>query len=312
MRLPDMNYRLGGIGASVRFGAINLDQFSSLDVDPVGRASKTTLRGVVLNSAGAATLTYDGNAGGVVSSTATFLVTGSSGEASVAVTEGESLSAVAKRVNRLAAKTGVSAVVKGDQLIFQNAGVGSNSTVSVRLESYGKNTSTSGVNSSQISQFKILNMAGNVSLEFTQGFQGRFDAVELSRGRDKTAPTTQLTFLPSSTDGSRVLSMAGLDSFSLGGRKGKLNQLDLGGDASVLDGKTKAALTITNQALERLDVIDRIADVSSAVAHGGLNSSIVSEAIAYRSAIRNQVLSRALEKANFFQVDQPSVFDVVV
>jgi hypothetical protein len=157
--------------------------------------------------------------------------------------------------------------------------------------------------------FAFSNDFGNVTLEFSEGFQGRFDPVELSRESGETPTKTRLTFLLSSAVGIQVLSLDGLDSLSLGGRAGNLAQLTSGGVASGLGANTEDALAIVDQALQRLDAIDRISDVSSAVALGGLTMGVVSAAIDRRSAMRNQLLGQS---APLFEFDRPSLLDVLV
>jgi hypothetical protein len=170
----------GGLGADVLFTAINFDQFADLKVSPVGVAPQTTLAGEVLSSAGAATLTYLGGAGGVISSTGTFLVRGSLGKASVAISEGESLSFVAERVNSIAESTGITATAEGDRLVFQSVGIGSSSTASVRLDTLqAKSTSVSGVNSSQISEFHILNIDSNATEQISGTLVNTIQQAEL-------------------------------------------------------------------------------------------------------------------------------------
>lgn len=156
--------------------------------------------------------------------------------------------------------------------------------------------------------FTFSNDFGNVTLEFAQGFQGSFDPVELSREKGETTTKTRLSFLLSSAVGFQVLSLDGLDSLSLGGSAGNLAQLTSGGVASGLGAKTEDALAIVDQAFQRLDAIDRISDVSSAVAQGGINMEAVSAAIDRRSAMRNQLLGQS---EPLFQFDRPSLLDVL-
>ena len=152
--------------------------FSIVSLDP---GSSHTLTGEVTRSASQAVLTLQGSAEGTVIDTAEFELAGSLGTASISITEGESLSAVADRVNALTGSTGVVASVSNDQLVFSSSNVGSNAQVQVALTHVSHTTIVSGVDAQQFTAFQVDS--------FTEGASS-----SLSGSVTQTASVAELTF----------------------------------------------------------------------------------------------------------------------
>ncbi|TWT38726.1 flagellin hook IN motif-containing protein [Blastopirellula retiformator] len=97
-------------------------------------ASQPSIAGTVLEAATQGSLTYAG-AGGLITADASFTLTGATGAASISVTNGETLSEVADRINAQSHATGVLADVDGDDLNLTSINYGTSATVAVVVDS---------------------------------------------------------------------------------------------------------------------------------------------------------------------------------
>lgn len=138
---------------------VNAAQVDEVRVVSIPDEATVTINGTVTQAADAARQTYQGAAGGLVVDTATFELGGSLGTAQVTVTEGESLTDVAARVNDLTESTGVSAAVEGDDLIFESTAVGSDASVRVSLEEVTQYLEVTGDNAAQVTDFQVISAA---------------------------------------------------------------------------------------------------------------------------------------------------------
>jgi hypothetical protein len=112
-----------------------------------------TLAGTLISTATRANLRYIGGPGAVVAADASFRLWGADGTATFSITAGESLADVAQRINSRSLATGVTAVVDGDDLLFQSSNVGSRATVQVELVGDAYEVTATGVNPTQVASF---------------------------------------------------------------------------------------------------------------------------------------------------------------
>ena len=82
-------------------------------------------------SAGFAELVLRGGTTSTIQDNGAFQISGNLGQTLIAVTRGESLTGVAKRVNQLTKETGITALVTDGNLVFRSTDTGSNASVSV-------------------------------------------------------------------------------------------------------------------------------------------------------------------------------------
>ena len=202
-----------GAAATVRVDAIqpaydqsvagvNGAQIGDFTVISLADGSEHVLSGQVTRTASA--LALQGGTGAVVVDSATFQLTGSQGTATIAITAGESLAAVASRVNDLSGSTGVSAQVSGNQLQLTSTELGSAASVEVELIHVHHTTTVSGVNSQQLTAFQVD--------QFTDGA-----SQTLSGSVTQTAGLAELTFK------GNVLQLVGTNAtFTLSGSLGSV------------------------------------------------------------------------------------------
>ena len=170
---------------------INGNQVDDFQVVSVPDEAEITINGSVTAAATRATLTYLGGPGGVVVDSATFTLTGDLGSAPISIVQGESLTAVAGRINQLSQTTGVSATTSGNNLILSSVILGAAADLAVELTEIAQYVNVAGVNASQITNFQVLSadpasvntLAGSVTqaagvaqLTYTGGFGGRITA----------------------------------------------------------------------------------------------------------------------------------------
>ena len=155
---------------------VNPAQVALLEITAIDAGSEEVLSGSVERTASQAELTLAGTAGGLVADSATFELQGTLGARTISITAGESLAAVADRVNALTGVTGVVAEASGDNLIFRSTGLGSASTVAAELQAIDHHLTTSGENSQQVTGFQVLDftdgatqvLAGSLTRAATQ------------------------------------------------------------------------------------------------------------------------------------------------
>jgi hypothetical protein len=106
----------------------------------------------------AAELIYVGQSGGLVSGTASFRLTGPSGNANLSVTAGETLAGAAERINDATATTGVFADVQGDSLRLATSAVGASATIVVDSVERDDVVTVGSLNEQQVMGFQALSM----------------------------------------------------------------------------------------------------------------------------------------------------------
>jgi hypothetical protein len=155
---------------------VNPTQVALLEVTAIDVGSEEVLSGSVQRTASLAELTLAGTAGGLVADGATFELQGTLGARTISITAGESLAAVAARVNALTDVTGVVAEASGDHLVFRSTGLGSAATVAAELQTIDYHLTASGENSQQVTGFEVLDftdgathvLAGSLTRAATQ------------------------------------------------------------------------------------------------------------------------------------------------
>ena len=165
----DLHLATTGAGSdeSIRFetiepGGQNQASYNAAQVADVAilahQAGATeTLTGSV-TAATTGELTYHGAAGGVAAGTASFRLTGNSGAVTVSIASGESLSAVAERINLETNTTGVTAELAGDDLRFVTTATGSTASVQIDNIEPEYATTIGGLNGSQIADLEVLSI----------------------------------------------------------------------------------------------------------------------------------------------------------
>ena len=133
---------------------IDQSQLVDFDVDSIDGNTSQTLTATVTAAAEQAELTYVGSAGGLVTDTATFTLTGSLGSLEVSIAKDESLADVRDRINLLTSSTGVAASLSADNLVFNSVDYGSGASLSVGSIS-AENITISGANASQLLSFDV-------------------------------------------------------------------------------------------------------------------------------------------------------------
>ncbi|MCA9246426.1 MAG: hypothetical protein KDA42_04900, partial [Planctomycetales bacterium] len=145
--------RLGG-ATNAEIQDANDDQIADVQVVSLMPNAQASFSGSVTQTATAARLQVSGDGGGQFASSASFAIKGNRGQASFAVSAGDSLAAVALRINADVSKTGVLAEANGDTLELSSVDTGSDAHVSL-LQTSSNPASASGVNAGQIASFGI-------------------------------------------------------------------------------------------------------------------------------------------------------------
>eukprot|EP00913_Durusdinium_trenchii_P023469 g22047.t1 len=181
-------------GAHLAIAGVNSAQFAGFQVNSAVTNSTQTVTGEVLQVGERALLVYEGGNGGVVSSNATFTLTGNLGSASYSVTQGESLTDVADRINAESLQTGIVASVDGDNLQLNSTEYGSDAEATIEVTSgvlgllgltgpetdYGVHAEArfNGVTyTGDGNHFEFNDASGSFSVDLAPGFAGTFDPV---------------------------------------------------------------------------------------------------------------------------------------
>ncbi|WP_419194010.1 beta strand repeat-containing protein [Novipirellula herctigrandis] len=139
----------------------NVTQISDVDISNLSPGQSATLIGSRDSLATSATLTYNGDANGLVTGSATFDITGGLGTVNVAAIEGETLAQLATRINDVSSSTDAIAEVIDNQLFLRSQDVGQSAQVQVSNIIRAYNKSVEGVNASQIDTFDLHSIADN-------------------------------------------------------------------------------------------------------------------------------------------------------
>jgi len=163
-RLTGEEVRLGGpTNAEVKGGDIN--QVTNVKVVALSPQADFTLTGEVTQAAQAAEFSILGKSGGRAATSGKFELTGANGSATFEISEKESLSAVAERINRRSADVGARAEVSGNELRIRSLDKGSNSALQFQ-QIGGGGVDIVGVNSAQITSISTTpgaSLAGSVA-----------------------------------------------------------------------------------------------------------------------------------------------------
>lgn len=138
----------------------NESQLAVFNVDSIQPVENHTISGSIVVASESAELKYLGAAGGTVTDTASFVLTGDLGNAAFTINRGESLTDVAARINQQTNATGVTASVSSDELILNSTAVGSAADIEINVTSLEKAV---GVNSNQITSFAVNAIDANSS-----------------------------------------------------------------------------------------------------------------------------------------------------
>ena len=176
-----------------RYSGKDAGQIRNIDVF----ALRETAISVSVGTAATQSVTrYTGTAGNVGGGdTSTFTLTGERGSASISTTGGETLAAVAARVNLESHKTGITAAVDGDNLNFTTVDYGDDATIAVSVTSgtFATSSVTQGadatvtINGEAIAASQIdgntVTYAKNgthLRIEFVAGFSGSANGFTIS------------------------------------------------------------------------------------------------------------------------------------
>ncbi len=134
---------------------LNAAQVTSVNALQQTAGTSDTLTGSVVSQAAAAELIYQGAADQTIAGSSAFRLTGSAGSVLVSVTQGESLAAVANRLNQQTSSTGVVVTQDDDTLRFTSVEQGSTESVRIDQVVQAETLSTTGRNDAQVVNFSI-------------------------------------------------------------------------------------------------------------------------------------------------------------
>lgn len=254
------------LDGSQGFVVSGVDSGEVRSLEVIDRATQLESQSIDVNvtvDASQAALTYAGAAGALVDDTATISVTGNRGSVSIAVTDGEALTAARDRINEQTAVTGVSASVSGNNLVFTSVDYGSDATVAIAATT-GTFAVTGGngdgtaegvdveatVNGTPVTgnglELSYRSSALKFDLELDPSFTtGSLGLISVSGDA--------LSFQISSSPGQpALLSLPSILSASLGGALGRLSDLRTGGANSLLSGNAANAFAIADDAFSQL------------------------------------------------------------
>ena len=300
--------------ADFRVTGANLSQVSGLRVYSTGgqgpAAPTQTISGTVVDAATQAQLTYTG-VGGLITSDASFTLTGDLGSASFSVTAGQSLDGeggAAEAINSVSHQTGVVASVVGNTLTLSSVdyGTAASSVVSGVTGSFDVTGTTTGTDavaringrlysgSPRVngSRFTVNEAGLQYDIEFAAGFEGEFDEITVSGDA--------LTFALSS-DINRLsrLAIPGLQAVRLGGISGRLDQIASGGDYSGLAGNTSRALRIVEEAIGQLDTVSGSVD--------GFSTAAITSSSALLSAMETELTESIAATDGFNEAEEETL-----
>ena len=256
--------------ANYELSGVNYQQVESIYVSARGPNPSPTISGTLDTAATQAQLTHTEGTG-LITNDATFTLTGDLGSVSISVTNGESLTTVRDRINAESHKTGVTASVSGNDLLFTSVDYGSGSKTEISVTSgtfavtggdgSGKATGTDAVatiNGTTLTgdgnRFDVNDNGFRFRLEFKAGFSpGAFDTITVSGDAVSFALSTDISQRA-------TLVVPGLQPERLGGLSGTLDQLLTGGAAAGLGNNTSLAIRIVDEALGDLDFAEGVVD----------------------------------------------------
>ncbi len=273
---------------------VNSSQVVDFQVDSIKPGASTTISGNVTSTAGRAELNYSGKDGSRVKDTAVFDLTGNGGTARIVAYKNESLDNLRDRINQETANTGVTATVRGDDLILNSTGVGSDAAIAVnvlfgRFDVTGGNgngtangTDATAVINGQnltgtVNRFSFSDNYGRYTMEFAAGFTGDFDPIQVQNNYSVTAGTSEVSFTVSADLSQQAtLSITAVNAQSLGGETGYVDQIASGGSKSGLGAHAADAVRIADEALADLAAVETSVSTFSAVTLASTESVLTS------------------------------------
>ena len=133
----------------------NSQQVSSLNVLNQTPGTSDTLTGSLVSQAKVAELVYQGASNQTIAGSSAFRLTGNAGSTLVSVTKGESLAAVANRLNQQSGTTGVIVTQDNNTLRFKSVDKGSAASVRIDQVVQAETITSTGRNAAQVPTFAI-------------------------------------------------------------------------------------------------------------------------------------------------------------
>lgn len=194
---------------SQSISGLNAAQVGSFQVVDQAPSTTDVIAGNVVSSANGASLVYHGASGDTVAGSATFRLTGSLGSSDISINRGESLSAVAGRINQQANSTGVIASVEGNDLKLSSNTTGAAATVQVGNVDRAQQITKTGGDNSQISAVTINSIGADTNHSLTGTvLQSASKAQVTLQGSDQDTVIDSATFQVTGDYGSFSIAVA--------------------------------------------------------------------------------------------------------
>jgi flagellin-like hook-associated protein FlgL len=240
---------------------------------------ETSFSATVSSPATRAQLTAHGAAGALVSSDATFTLSGRRGAATLLVTANEPLADAAARINAQSHRTGITAEVTGNNLLLTTVDYGAAATIDLDVASGALTTSAATAASDAVvtingqpvdnsaidgNRVSYYSTGTHVVFDLQAGFSGAVDPLTVTDGQVASfllSPNLRQT---------TQLAVPGIGTAILGGVSGRLSDLASGGTLAGLGTNAPQALRVVDEALAQLTrvrgAVDAFADVTVASA----------------------------------------------
>ena len=228
--------------------------------------SPVTISGSITQAATQAELVHSGIAGAKIEFQSTFTLTGDLGSEQFSLAVDELLSDVATKINDASHKTGVTAMVFGNDLKFTSVNYGSNADIAIDV-SVGTFNVTGGNGDGTANGTDVTAEIGGLSytgdgnqvtvsqnqvrytIEFARWVTGDFSPITVDGDAMTFALSTDVKYRS-------TLAIPSLNSAQLGGMSGSLSELATGGTLAGLDDKTSQAIRVVDEALADLTLIE--------------------------------------------------------
>ncbi|KLU04876.1 putative signal peptide protein [Rhodopirellula islandica] len=194
-------------GENQLFG-VNESQVDRVDMSRLSNGVSQTIQGQVDSVATVARLTYQGSAGGLVSGSANFDLTGDLGSANVETTRGESLISFAEKINNVSAFTGVKAEVNGNELRLVSQLRGDDAEVRLSNVVRQFRPTIEGVNAAQIPRFDLQSIADGAEVNLSGTITTAADAAKLQYQGSGGNVVDTAVFTLSGNSGSEQIAIA--------------------------------------------------------------------------------------------------------
>ncbi|WDQ17709.1 flagellin hook IN motif-containing protein [Rhodopirellula sp. P2] len=194
-------------GDNQLFG-VNESQVDRVDLSRLSKGVSQTIQGQVDSVATVARLTYQGSAGGLVSGSANFDLTGDLGTENVETTRGESLISFAEKINNVSAFTGVRAEVNGNELRLVSQLRGDDAEVRLSNVVRQFRPTIEGVNAAQIPRFDLQSIADGAEVNLSGTVTTAADAAKLQYQGSGGNVVDTAVFTLSGNSGSEQIAIA--------------------------------------------------------------------------------------------------------